>query len=75
MQRRNAFKISVRNSAKTRPLRRPRRRGKEIIKMELEEIESEAVDWFQLAQHKVRWWFLVNNSSTLVSMKCGKFLN
>jgi hypothetical protein len=59
---RNAFIISVRKSARTRPLGRPRRRWKENIKMDLEEIESEAVDWFQLAQHKVRWWFLVNNS-------------
>jgi hypothetical protein len=47
---RNAFIISVRKSARTRPLGRRRRRWKENIKMNFEEIESEAVDWFQLAQ-------------------------
>jgi hypothetical protein len=42
------------------PLGLPRRRSKNNIKMELEELESEGIDWIYLAQERDRWRALVN---------------
>ena len=42
------------------PLRRPRRRWKENIKMDLHEVGCGVMDWIELAQDRVRWRALVN---------------
>jgi hypothetical protein len=46
---RNAYKIFIRRPQRKRPLGRPRRRGKDNIRMDLREIEWEVVEWIHLA--------------------------
>jgi len=43
-----------------RPLGRPRRRWKDNIRMDLQEVECEGVEWFEVAQDGDRWRALVN---------------
>jgi hypothetical protein len=40
--------------------RRPRRRWEDNIKMDLQEVGCEGMDWIELAQDKDRWRALVN---------------
>jgi hypothetical protein len=42
-----------------RPLGRPRPRWKDNIKMDLQEVGSEGMDWIDLAQDRDRWRALV----------------
>jgi hypothetical protein len=41
-----------------RPLARPRRRWKDNIKMDLQEVGYVGMDWIELAQDGDRWWHL-----------------
>jgi len=43
-----------------RPLRRPRRRWEDNIKMDLQVIECGVMEWIELAQDRDRWRTLVN---------------
>ena len=43
-----------------RPLGRPRRRCDDNIKMDLQKLSCEGMDWIQLAQYMDRWRALVN---------------
>jgi hypothetical protein len=43
-----------------RPLRRPRRRWEDNIKMDLQEVECGGIDWIDLDQDMDSWWALVN---------------
>jgi len=43
-----------------RPLGRPRRRWKDNIKMDLQEVKCGGTDWIQLAQDRDRWQAFVN---------------
>ena len=43
-----------------RPLRRPRLRRKDNIKMDLQEVGCEGMDWIELAEDKERLRALVN---------------
>ena len=47
-----------------RPLRRPRRRWEDNIKMELREVGGGG-DWMELTQDRDRWWALVNTVMNL----------
>jgi hypothetical protein len=38
-----------------RPLERPRRRGKDYSKMNLQEVGCGGVDWIDLVQDRERW--------------------
>jgi hypothetical protein len=44
----------------SRPLGRPRRRWEDNIKMDLQEVRWEDVDWIHMAQDKDRWRALVS---------------
>jgi ribosome biogenesis protein Nip4 len=43
-----------------RPLRRPRHRWEDNIKMDLQEVGCEVMDWIELVQDRDRWSALVN---------------
>jgi hypothetical protein len=43
-----------------RPLGRPRRRWKDSIKIDLQEVEWRGMGWIDLAQGRDRWRALVN---------------
>jgi hypothetical protein len=43
-----------------RPLRKPRRRGADNIRMDLRETGWEGVDWIHLAEDRNQWRGLVN---------------
>jgi len=43
-----------------RPLERPRRRWVDNIRMDLQEVGCEYMDWIGLAQDRDRWWTLVS---------------
>jgi hypothetical protein len=57
---RNLCKILVGKSEGRRPLRIPRHRWEDVIKMGLRETVSEGVDWIHVAQNINQWWALVN---------------
>jgi len=42
-----------------RPLRRPRCKWEDNIKMDLQEVGGGHGDWMELAQDRERWWALV----------------
>jgi hypothetical protein len=48
-----------------RPLGRPRYRGKNYIKINLQEAGYGGMDWFDLAQVRERWRGLVNEVKNL----------
>jgi hypothetical protein len=57
-ERRGAYRALVGKPEGRRPLRRPRRRWENNIKMDLREGWG-GVDWIDLAQDRDRWWALV----------------
>jgi hypothetical protein len=57
---RSVYKILVLESEGKRPLRRPRRRWEDNIRMDLKEIGWEGVCWIDLAQDRDQWRALVN---------------
>jgi hypothetical protein len=59
-EKRKAFRILVGKSEGRRPLGRPRHRWVNNIKIDLREIESDGVDWVDLAQDRDQWMALVN---------------
>jgi hypothetical protein len=59
-QERNVNKVLMGKPEGKRPLRRPRRRWEDGIRMDLREIGWGSVDWIQLAQDRDRWRALEN---------------
>jgi hypothetical protein len=57
---RGAYRILVGRPEERRPLGRPRRRWEDNIKMDLQEVGRESVDWIDMAQDRDRWRALVN---------------
>jgi len=59
-----------------RPLGRPRCRWSNNIKMSVQEVGWEGMEWIDLVQDKDRWRALVNAVMNLQgSIKCGEFLD
>jgi hypothetical protein len=54
------YRLLVEKPEGRRPLRRPRRRWVDNIKMDLLEIGWGGVDWISLAQDRDKWRILVN---------------
>jgi hypothetical protein len=57
---RGVYSVLVGKPEGRRPLRRPRRRWEDNIRMDLWEVGCGCVDWMELAQDKDRWRALVS---------------
>jgi hypothetical protein len=64
-ERRNAYKILVGKPERKKPLRRPRRRWEDNIRMDHRQIRWEGVVWIHLAQGRDQWQFVVNTVMNL----------
>jgi hypothetical protein len=64
-EKRNAYRILVRNPERKRPLGRPRRRWMNNIKMDLREMGWGGMDWIDLGQDRDQWRALVNTIMNL----------
>jgi hypothetical protein len=64
-EKRNACKILVGKPEGKRPLRRPRRRWEDNIRMDLRNIGWGDMDWIDLAQDRDQWRALVNTVMNL----------
>ena len=62
---RGAFKILTGKPTGKRPLGRPRHRWEDNIRMDLEEIGINAVNWVDSAQDRNYWSVLVNAAMNL----------
>jgi hypothetical protein len=59
-----------------RSLGRPRRRWKDNIKMDLQEVRGGRGDWMELAQDRDGWRALLSTVKNFrVPYKCGEFLD
>jgi hypothetical protein len=63
--KRNTYRILVGEPEGKRPLRRPKRRWVDKIKMDLGEIGWGGVDWIDMAQDGDQWRALVNTVMNL----------
>jgi hypothetical protein len=63
--RRNSYRILVGKPEGRRPLGRRRRRWVDNIKMDVREMEWDAIDWIDLAQDCDQWRALVNTVMNL----------
>ena len=57
---RGAYRVLVGKYEGKRPLGRARRRWEDNIKMGLQEVGCEGMDWIELARDRDRWRALVN---------------
>ena len=67
------YRVLVGKPEGKRPLGRPRHRWENNIKMDLQEVDCEGMDWIDVAQDRDRW--LVDAVMNLGSIKCGEFLD
>ena len=54
-QSRNAYRVLVGKPERKRPLRRPRRRWEDNIKINLREVGCDPRYWIALAEDRVQW--------------------
>ena len=59
-ERRGVYRIFVGKPERKRQLGRPRRRWEDNIKMDLQEVGCEGIDWVELARVRDRWRAFVN---------------
>jgi hypothetical protein len=72
MEERKVYKVLVGKPEGKRPLRSPRHRWEDGIRMDLRET-GWGVDWIRLAQNRDRWLTVVNAMMNLrVLAPCGK---
>ena len=58
-ERRGVYRVLVGKPEGKRPLGRPKRRWENNIKIDLQEVGCEGMDWIDLAPDRDRWWALV----------------
>ena len=59
-EKRGVYRVLVGKPEGNRPLGKPRRRWEDNIKMDLQEVGCEGMDWIDLAQDTESWRALVN---------------
>jgi hypothetical protein len=59
-ERRGVYRVLVGKPEEKRPLRRPRRRRRNNIQRDRQEVVQGGKDWTDLAQDRDRWQALVN---------------
>jgi len=59
-ERRGVYRVLVGKPEGKGPLGRPRRRWKDSMTMDIQEVGCGGMDWIDLAQDRDRWWALVN---------------
>ena len=64
-ERRGVYRVLVEKPKGKRPLRRPRCRCEDYIKMDLQEVGCGGMDWCYLARDRDRWRVLVNAITSL----------
>ena len=57
---RGVYRVLVGKPEGKRPMGRPRHRWEANIKMDLQEVGCEGMNWNKLAEDRDRWWALVN---------------
>jgi hypothetical protein len=57
---RDVYRVLVEKPEERRPMRRPRRRWEDNIRMDLREVGCGCVHWMELAQDRDRWRALVS---------------
>ena len=62
---RGVHRVLVGKPEGKRLLGRPKRRWKDNIKMDLQEVGGGCADWMELAQDRDRWWALVGTVRNL----------
>ncbi|KAJ4430010.1 hypothetical protein ANN_22218 [Periplaneta americana] len=67
---RNAYRVLVGRPEGKRPLRRPRRRWEDNIKMDLREVGYDDRDWINLAQDRDQWRAYVRAAMNLRGPSC-----
>jgi hypothetical protein len=63
--KRNPYRILVGKPEGKRPLRRPRRRWVDNVKIDLTETGRDGMDWIDLVQDRDQWRALVNTAVNL----------
>jgi hypothetical protein len=64
-ERRGVYRVLVGRPEFKKPLRRPKRRWKYNIKLEIGDIGIEVENWIQLAEDRVQWRVFVNTVMNL----------
>jgi len=71
---RGTYRVLVWRPGRKKTLGRPSRRWENNTKINLQEV-GWGMDWIDLAQHRIRWWALVNAVMNLrVPLNAGNFL-
>ena len=73
-KRRDLYRVLMGKHEGKKPLGRPRCRWDDNIKMDLQEVGCEFMDWTELAQDRNRWRALVNAVMSLRVLKNARNL-
>ena len=70
------YRVLVRKPEGNRPLRIPRHRWEDNIKMDVQEVGCGGMGWINRAQDRVRWRTVFEcGDESSGSIKCGEFLD